>query len=295
MHAPPVIVVGGQSRLGRAVVRALGGRALPVVRKPDTTAGSMIVPDYHALSSATLRGATGVINCAGLVEGSQAALDRANGDLPAHLARQSREAGVPRFIQVSSFAVYGGAETIDGRTAERPTSDYGRSKLRGDRAIALLSTRDFATVSLRIPLLFDATAEGKLAQLLRLAMRTGWAPAPAPPIERAMLGYEAAAIVAARLVETADRGIVLAADPVPFTYDLLVRCVEAATGRHLQRLPVPRSVSAILRVARPRLYASALQSSRLPDQVNFATAVRTEADLPAVITRIAQMMVSGSA
>lgn len=290
-----IVVVGSQSRLGRALVEKLGARARPIARHAGGDPRTLVVPDYHAIRAIDLDGAAAVINCTGLVIGPRDALEHANATLPALLAARSREARVPRFVQISSFSVYGHAETITAETPELPVTDYGRTKLAGDAALAAAASPDFSPVMLRIPMLIDTSENNKLATLIRLMLCARIVLAPAPPVVRAMLSYADAANAAIALADGTQAGVVLAADPVPFTYDLIAERIAAVTEGRVRRLPVPRMLGRLLALARPNLHASLLQSSRLPNAANFVRESAPPTALPAVITRLIEKMASGSA
>lgn len=290
-HAP-IVVVGAQSRLGRSLALQLGARARLIARRAVDDAAGAVVSDYHAIAAADLKGASAVINCTGLVSGSFAALHQANVALPRLLATRSREAGVKRFVQISSFSVYGHAEEIAPSTPEMPVSDYGRTKLAGDHALADISASDFDPVMLRIPALVDTSNDNKLATLVRLAVRTRALPAPRLPVIRSMLSYDLAASVAASLADGEEHGVVLAADPMAFTYEFLAKCIEELTGRRIRRVPVPRFLDRAIELARPTLHASLLRSSRLPNEFNFVRESPIEAALPAIVTCLVKKMAS---
>jgi hypothetical protein len=110
-----------------------------------------------------------------------------------------------------------------------------------------------------------------------------------------MIGYDAAASVAAQLADSAETGVVLAADPVHFTYDLLVEAIQSAGKMRIRRLPIPDPVSTLIKAVQPHLHASLLQSSRLPNEVNFVRGTAPGAGLPAILSNLIAKIASGSA
>lgn len=72
------------------------------------------------------------------------------------LARASREAGVKRFVNMSSCSVYGSqsASVIDEQTPPEPITLYALAKYVCDQELGRLSSHDFAVTSLRLATLF---------------------------------------------------------------------------------------------------------------------------------------------
>jgi len=99
-----------------------------------------------------MRGHDVVVNAAGLATPSapaDAGLLGANALLPVVLARTAADAGVRRFIQLSSAAVQGRLPVLDETTAVRPFSAYSRSKALGEQALALLRPPGLSMVTVR--------------------------------------------------------------------------------------------------------------------------------------------------
>lgn len=90
-----------------------------------------------------------------------------------NLARQAMDAGVKRFVFVSSIGV-NGSRTLGAPFTERsvpaPDADYARSKREAEEQLqALVHGSEMEWVIVRPPLVYGAQAPGNFARLLRLA------------------------------------------------------------------------------------------------------------------------------
>ncbi|MEG8047521.1 NAD-dependent epimerase/dehydratase family protein [Sphingomonas aerolata] len=186
-----VLVTGGNGRLGRAVLAALGDRGVGGVRGEGIN-GAIAIDSAGTVDAARLAGIDAVINCANLVSGTQADIEQANRLYAVAVARRARAAGVGRFVQVSSFSIYGDAERIDGETSLAPQTDYARSKLAAEHELADLATRDFRVVSLRLPFMFSASEPALLGKLVTAMLKLRMVPVPrGSASRRSMITYGA--------------------------------------------------------------------------------------------------------
>lgn len=157
-----VAVMGASGFVGRSVTDALRDRGAAVVeiRAPRlsvppsaaTQAWCTQVPDLTQLTE-QLTGSAVVVNCAGNPDASsrdEAALFGANAALPGLAAHAAHRAGARRFIHVSSAAVQGAAPRLDASDAIRARSTYARSKVDGERAVALATSPE-STIVYRPP------------------------------------------------------------------------------------------------------------------------------------------------
>ena len=125
--------------------------------------------DVRTLGPRDLSGADAVIHLAGLCNDPMGEL------LPAYAtsiwavtlrtAVAAREAGVRRFINFSSCAVYGTAVSdgsLDETCVPSPLTEYARCKLLSEIAITHLATDTFTVVSMRNATMFGAIAAASL-------------------------------------------------------------------------------------------------------------------------------------
>jgi nucleoside-diphosphate-sugar epimerase len=140
----------------------------------------VIDKDLRDLSVDDVRGFDAVVHFGALSNDPVAELDPAltraiNGAASLRLAELAKEAGVRRFLFSSSCSVYGteGAEARTETSALDPQTEYARSKIASERAIAPLADDRFSPTFLR-----NATAYGlspKLRFDLVVNNFVGWA------------------------------------------------------------------------------------------------------------------------
>jgi nucleoside-diphosphate-sugar epimerase len=254
--------MGGNSRLAGALRRYLPTDTLYLARAASDPA-CVAVGDYRSIRSEYFAGRETVINCTGLTRGAPTLLQAANVDAVRSIAQSARDAGVRRFVHVSSFSVFGGAEQIDADTRAAPTSAYGASKLAAESTLLDLANDDFVVAMLRLPAIVGGGGPDKLARLIRLWLRFRYLPVPKTPIHRSMISIDLASRVLKDVALGDDRGILLAADPELFTYERAAAVLANVAGRRVDLLRLPDfAVCALGRVS-PSLCASLYGNSVL--------------------------------
>lgn len=189
---PRVLVTGASGFIGRNVVQRFASEGYPVVavtRAPARLlpAGAVgaIVPELSGETSwrDLLRGVGVVIHCAAHVPGvgerpevTDLRYQRVNVEGTQALAAQAAEAGVRRFLFLSSIKVHGDSTALgrpfDERSPIAPADAYGRSKAAAEEALQrVVATTVMASVVLRPPLVYGAGAKGNLAALIRWIRR----------------------------------------------------------------------------------------------------------------------------
>lgn len=262
-----IIVTGANGALGRSLLRTIGPDRAIAVSRGDTPPIPGFAHERFGSSGvippAALAASAAIINAAGRVRGSVAELTAANVELALGLARQARDADVPKFVQVGSFSVYGHAELIDTATPVAPVTNYGRSKATADQALFDLMTPGFTIESMRLPFLFSERRPALLAPLITLGRRLRLLPGSRPPMRRSMITYDDAARLMVAATDDRRRGATLAADPQPFDYGLLCRLVEEEGGGRWRVLDIPDVVIVAMSRATPELGRRLFRSSVL--------------------------------
>jgi nucleoside-diphosphate-sugar epimerase len=115
-----------------------------------------IEKDIRDVEADDLRGYDAVIHLAALSNDPIGNLnsdwtDAINGRATRRLAELAREAGVRRFLFASSCIMYGLSEggDVDENSPLNPQTDYARSKVEAEAALAELATDDFSPVLIR--------------------------------------------------------------------------------------------------------------------------------------------------
>ena len=189
---PRILVTGANGFIGRRVVHRFTGEGFPVLAVsrgpiPSLPPGAVgaLVPELSGKTSwhGLLREVQVVIHCAAHVPGvgehpdtTNARYQRVNVEGTQALAVQAAEAGVRRFVFLSSIKAHGEStepgHPFDERSALAPTGAYGRSKVAAEAALRrVVATTPMASVILRPPLVYGADAKGNLAALMHWIRR----------------------------------------------------------------------------------------------------------------------------
>lgn len=262
-----IAVIGAHGAVGRALLSEFAGQAEGFARSPGP--GVSAVGDYHNLGVTQLAGFTSIVNCAGLVAGSPGQLFEANVAMPRHLCEIARQAGAQHFVQLSSFSALGDASVVGPATPERPRSEYGRSKLDGDRALLELADDRFAVCSVRLPAIVG-TGQDKLTRLVRTWLRVRYFPAPRRPVRRSMISVRMAARALTLATTSRLSGVCFAADPEPFEFALAAEAISLAARRNVRLLPLPGAFFAPLAALAPAAFSSLYRDSMIQSAANIA-------------------------
>jgi nucleoside-diphosphate-sugar epimerase len=203
------------------------------------------VRDAGSLVTA-VKGADAVIHLGGLVSAlSDAQYHAVNAIGTANLVDAAREAGVKRFVYVSSLAALG--PSADGATPRlpRPVSAYGRSKLAGEYPV--LAERDAMSVAIVRPPVVYGERDRALIPFYRLA-RLGFVPVYG--MGGRLLTWVHVHDAADAIIETALAGgpsgaVYSISDGNTYTWRRLVQAFGAATGRRVRALPTPPPLYAL--------------------------------------------------
>ena len=174
---------------------------------------------------------------------TEAEYQAANGTGTANLVAAAVNAGVPRFVYVSSLAAHGPSTTPQPRpldAAGAPVTAYGRSKLSGEYAVQA-HQQHLQTVILRPPAVYGP--RDKALMPLYRAGKLGIFPLLGDGMNLASFVYvddAVDAIVRATISETPSGAVYTFEDGEPHTWRALVGAFSRATGRKIRVIPTPQ-------------------------------------------------------
>lgn len=184
-----VFVTGGSGFIGRALVTRLATEhqvsalarseeAAAIVR---TCGASPVEADLDTIGARHLQGADVVVHCAALVSdwAPRGEFERVNVEGTRSVLAASREAGVRRFLHMSSDSVlFAGSDVVDvdEDTPYPVTADYpyATSKRRAEQIVRAANGPDFETVCIRPVLVWGPGDTSILPQLVDMVDRGGF-------------------------------------------------------------------------------------------------------------------------
>lgn len=284
--APDLAVVwGATGYVGRQLVRALiasGWRVRALARDPEAADPEAWVGvevrriDMHSSVQEMVEamdGADVVYHCAGHGDGSSSALqDFVVGTT--RFARAAREAGVRRYVQLSTVAVYGATAGADigPDSPAHPRNEYARSRHAAEQG-ALLAFEGVAErcTLVRIPMVVGPGMQSDALRALFRVLRLGLFFHPGE--RSAVLNCIGVNRLAASLIAMAAPGVARLpticqlADNLPWRE--IVATYGEAAGRRILRIPVPAGIASLAAVASAGRRSPLLSVSVLNNSVTF--------------------------
>lgn len=163
--------------------------------------------------------------------------DDVNVTLTRDVAIKAKAAGIPHFIFLSTFAVYGvtgtaNADPIDLNTPPNPRTWYGRSKLEAERQLDELTDNLFAVAIIRPPLVYGPNCtKGNFPRFAQFAAHTPIFPDVRN--RRSMIYSRNLAELMRLLVESKEEGLFLPQEKQHICTADMIEKLGRAMGRHI--------------------------------------------------------------
>lgn len=249
-----VLLTGGAGFLGRAAVRALvdAGHEVCVAVRPGTRgerrAGISVVEcdlagplDWAPL----MKDCDAIVHIGGIAHAESSTpaclFDRVNRVATASLAAAAAQAGIRRFVFISSIAAQIGPAAdhpvSEGR-APVPVNPYGRSKLAAEEVVR---GTDLPYTILRPVLVYGPGAKGNMATLLRIAASPWPLPVGCLTGRRSLLcidNFISAVLFVLSSAATINQTYVVADPGAPLPLRDIVTVLREGQGRKRRLLPV---------------------------------------------------------
>lgn len=251
-----VLVTGAMGFIGTALCRTLSllhHEVRRVVRQKVVSEEGVFVADIatgDGLKPA-LEAVDVVVHLVGVAHAKQSWSEyrRINVDATENLAKTAAQAGVKRFIFLSSIKANGeetAGRSFTEQSVPHPEDAYGISKLQAEKALFRLAEQTkLEVVVIRPPLVYGPGVKGNLLRLLRW-IENGWpVPVPLQPNRRSLIGVENLSGLIARCLDhpQAINQSFLAADGEDLSSEDLVRIVADLLGKRAFMVRLPTSIA----------------------------------------------------
>jgi len=187
------------------------------------------------------------VHCAAVAHGKSGDIRAVNVCGTLNLASQAAEAGVQRFVFLSSIGVNGNSNTFPFSEADLPKPEglYAQSKLEAEQGLWELHKRTgMEVVILRPPLVYGPDAPGNFGSLVRLVQKGVPLPLGAIDNKRSLLALDNLVDLILNCIDhpAAANQVFLASDGEDLSTTELLKAVGRAMGKPARLVPVPASI-----------------------------------------------------
>lgn len=253
-----VLISGATGCVGTVLCEFLathGYDVVPVVRRPSGRRNEVVVGEIGALTdwSAALRNVACTVHLAARVHVMRDHVADPLTEFRAvnvagtlGLARQAAEAGVKRFVFISSIKVNGeetpAGQPFDADAPAAPEDPYGVSKMEAEQGVREVSSQTgMEVVIIRSPLVYGPGVKGNFLTLMQWLSRGIPLPLGAIHNQRSLIALDNLVdmIVTCMSHPAAADQVFLVSDGEDMSTTELLRRMGAALGRPARLLPVP--------------------------------------------------------
>jgi UDP-glucose 4-epimerase len=261
MKTKRVLVTGASGFIGRPLVAALlrAGYAVRAVTRrqgsfPDSVEAA-IIPDFtNPIDwNPILQGVDIIVHLAGMVHSkvpdtAYSEFDQINWIATQRLAHAAKEAGIDRFIYISSVRAQVGAfavQAIHEQDEPRPSNQYGRSKLAAEQAIQAAGV---PFTIFRPVVIYGPHPKGNIRTLVRLARSSLPLPVASFTSRRSVLAVDnlISAIIFALNNPVTIGETYLVADSKAMTIGEIVTMLRKIQGRWSSTISIPQVIVRLL-------------------------------------------------
>lgn len=220
----------------------VGAALVPLLK----TGGHDVLPIRHSDAIMPLDGTDAVIHLGGLAHRTAGTMptseefEQANHFYTRRIAECAREAGVRRFVLVSTVnVVAANPGTLSPDMPIKPLSPYGESKAHAEQAV--LAVPAIGPVILRPPLVYGAHAKANIRELAKLALAPWPLPFASVNNRRTMVGLSnlVEAIAFAATAPGVEGRIFHVTDARDLSLREIVGTIRRSLGRPERMYPVP--------------------------------------------------------
>ncbi len=279
-----VFVTGGTGVIGSRICDTLGIK-LPLPR--------FELLENIASQKLLLKGYDTVVHCAAMASSrkiARATVMSTNVEGTRRLAEAAREAGIAKFLFLSSAKVFG-ETTLAGtpftdKTPFNPGSVYAESKVLAEEMLMAMHTpREFEVIILRPSVVVSDSAKGAVAMISSLASKGLPFPVIRPDSMRSFLSIDnlCSAVRLAMEHPNSPGKAFLVSDGMPISTKMFYEVLTESFGRHSLPFRVPNSVTRIVAEAIginsiwQRLFGNfEVDSSRIMNELGWSPTYTTE-------------------
>jgi len=263
-----ILIIGGDSYVAKNCINTIKNqyRIKAISREKTNFKNELVLKDFFSIRLKEFIDLDIVFNCAGIVHRKKAPDElymKINYELVRDLARKAKEAGVKKFIQMSTVSVYGKRETITLNTPEEPINMYGKSKYLADNALLEIQDENFKVIIIRSPMIYGADAPGNMMSLIRLVDKCLFLPFKNINNKRDFIYIKNLIHFINQAIDRDYSGKLLVSDGEPVSTEKIVKLIKKEMNRKNILLSIPFIFRSIIKKLKPDLYWKLFENLRI--------------------------------